>query len=70
MSAKVSPHFTLPLPPLNGATAAWIIDLCGHLQTAIWLAYGDEIESHWAATDPSQPIYGRLQPTPTPPRKR
>jgi hypothetical protein len=68
VSAKARPHFTLPLPPLNGATAAWIIDLCGHIQRAIWLAYGDEIEAHWTATEPGQPIYGRLQPTPS--RKR
>lgn len=70
MSAKASAQFTLPLPPLNGATAAWVIELCGHLQEAIWLTYGAQIEAHWTATDPGQPIYGRLKSTPTPPRKR
>jgi hypothetical protein len=58
----------LRLPPLDGATAAWILDLCGLLQTAIWRAYGDEIEAHWTATEPDQPIYGRMQTTP--PKKR
>ena len=44
----------LPPPPGHAATpasqrrpAAWVIELCGHLQQAIWLAYGDQIESHW-----------------------
>ncbi len=62
MSAKTRPDVTLWLPPLDGATAAWILDLCGHLQTAIWRAYGEEIEAHWTATEPGQPIYGRLHP--------
>jgi hypothetical protein len=57
-------HFTLRLPPLDGATAACIIDLCGHLQQAIWREYGDEVEACWTATEPDQPIYGRLQPPP------
>jgi len=51
-------HVTLPLPPLDGPTAAWILDVCGQLQRAIWLAYGAEIEAHWTATEPNQPIYG------------
>ena len=60
MSAKGGSGVVLRLPPLDGATAAWILDLCGQLQTAIWRAYGDDIEAHWAATEPGQPIYGRL----------
>jgi len=53
------PHrVTFQLPPLDGPTAAWLLDLCGHLQRALWLAYGAEIEAHWAATEPDQPIYG------------
>jgi hypothetical protein len=64
MTTTTRPGFTLWLPPLDGATAAWILDLCGHLQTAIWRAYGDQIEAHWAATEPGQPIYGRPQPPP------
>jgi hypothetical protein len=68
MTAKVRPGLKLPLPPLDGPTAAWILDLCGHLQQAIWLAYGDEIEAHWKASAPQQPIYGRLRPTT--PKKR
>lgn len=68
MSAKDGPRVVLRLPPLDGPTAAWILDLCGQLQSALWQTYGDEIEAHWVATDPDQPIYGRLQPTP--PKKR
>ena len=60
MSAQSNPGVVLRLPPLDGATAAWILDLCGQLQTALWRAYGDEIEAHWIATEPGQPIYGRL----------
>jgi hypothetical protein len=62
VNTKHGPELVLRLPPLDGATAAWILDLCGHLQTAIWRAYGDDIEAHWLATDPDQPIYGRLSP--------
>lgn len=68
MRTKARPNLTFSLPQLDGATAAWILELCGQLQTAIWRAYGDEIEAHWTATEPDQPIYGPLQPTP--PRKR
>ena len=50
----------LPLPPVDGATAAWLVDLCGRLQHALWQAYGDEIEAHWTATEPEQPIYGDI----------
>lgn len=65
MSAPNRRDFVLRLGPLDGATAAWILDFCGHLQHAIWRAYGDEIEAHWAATEPEQPRYGRLPPTPS-----
>lgn len=51
--------------PLNGATAALLIDLCGQLQEALWRAWGAEIENHWLATEPDQPIYGPLQPPPS-----
>lgn len=61
MTIKDRPGLTLRLPPLDGATAAWVLDLCGHLQRALWLAYGEEIEAHWTKTEPDQPIYGRLQ---------
>lgn len=70
MSALDHPEVVLRLPPLDGATAAWIIDLCGLLQTAIWRAYGDEIEAHWTTAEPDQPIHGRLAPTPTQRRRR
>lgn len=60
MSTHDGPDVVLRLPPLDGATAAWILDLCGFLQTAIWRAYGDEIEAHWIATEPDQPVCGRL----------
>ncbi len=58
----------LRLKALDAPTAAWLLDFCGHLEQAIWRAYGDEIEAHWAATEPQQPIYGRLRQTPS--RKR
>lgn len=59
---------TIPLPSLDGPTAAWLVEVCGHLQHALWLAYGDQIEAHWTATQPGQPIYGPLQSRT--PRKR
>ena len=65
MKARDGSDLVLQLPALNGATAAWVLDLCGHLQRAIWLAYGEQIEAHWTATEPDQPIYGRLQPSPS-----
>jgi hypothetical protein len=68
MTAKALPRLKLSLPPLDGATAAWLLDLCGLLQQAIWRTYGDQIETHWKATEPDQPIYGPLQPPPA--RKR
>jgi hypothetical protein len=58
----------LRLGPLDAATAAWLLDFCGHLQQAIWRAYGDELEAHWAATEPDQPIYGNFPQPPS--RKR
>ena len=60
MSAKTRFCLEISLPPLDGATASWLVDLFGHVQNAIWQAYGDEIEAHWTNTDPEQPIYGRL----------
>ena len=65
MSATDRRDFVLRLGPLDAATAAWMLDFCGHLQQSIWRAYGDEIEAHWAATDPEQPVYGRLPPAPS-----
>ncbi len=65
MSTTDQRDLVLRLGPLDAATAASILDLCGHLQQAIWRAYGDEIEAHWAATEPEQPIYGRSPPTPS-----
>lgn len=62
MTANGRRDLVLRLPPLDAATAASLLDLCGLLQQAIWRAYGDEIEAHWQATEPDQPIYGRLQP--------
>ena len=59
---RTRPTVTLPLPPLDGATAAWLLDVCGLLQRALWLAYGADIEAHWKNTEPDQPIYG---PPPT-----
>jgi hypothetical protein len=60
VSAQSAPGVVLRLPPLDGATAAWILDLCGQRHTALWRAYGDEIEAHWTATEPVHPIYGGL----------
>ena len=70
MSDTNGRDFVLRLAPLDARTAAWLLDFCGHLQQEIWRAYGDQIEAHWAATDPEQPIYGRLQRPSPPPRKR
>lgn len=53
-------------PPLDGATAAAILDLCAQLQTVLWRVWGAEIEAHWAATEPGQPVYGPLRPPPKP----
>ena len=61
MSASDGRDFVLRLRPPTPATAAWMIDFCGHLQQELWRAYGDQIEAYWMATDPQQPIYGRLQ---------
>ena len=52
---------------LDGATAAALLDLCGHLSHALLSQWGDEIEAHWTATEPDQLIYGPLLP---PTRKR
>jgi hypothetical protein len=69
MSATDRPDFLLRLGPLDAATAAWLLDFCGHLQQAIWRTYGDEIEAYWAATEPEQPIYGHLRPGQLPPQR-
>ena len=66
MSTTDRRELVLRIGPLDATTAAWILDLCGHLQQAIWIKYGDEIEAHWAATEPKQPIYRPMSPTPTP----
>jgi len=65
MSATDHPDFVLRLGPLDAATAAWMLDFCGHLQQAIWRAYGDQMEARWAATEPEQPLYGPLPPPPS-----
>jgi hypothetical protein len=64
------PDLLLRLPPLDGATAAWLLDLCAHVQTALWHDYGDDIEAHWLATEPDQPIYGGMPRPPRSPKKR
>jgi len=63
MSRTEPRDFVLRLGPLDGASAAWLLDFCAHLQQALWHAYGEQIEAHWIATEPEQPIYGRLAPT-------
>ena len=65
MSATHHRDLLLRLGPLDAATAAWVLDFCGQLQQAIWRAYGDQIEAHWAADDPEQPIYGPWPLTPS-----
>ena len=70
MTAAQEPRLVLYLPPLDAPTAAWLIDLCGYLQTAIWQKYGDELEAYWTATEPNQPIYGPLQPLRSNEKKR
>lgn len=68
MRAKHRSELALPLPPLNGATAAWLYDLCGQMQSALLRVHGEAMEAHWTATVPDQPIYGPLHPAP--PKKR
>lgn len=63
MTAPDRHHVLLPLPPLDGEAAAWLLDVCCLLERAIWLKYGEQIEAHWHTTDPDQPIYG---PPPSP----
>ena len=60
---KRRPLLTLRLP-LDGPTAAALLDLCCQMQAALWRAYGTDIEDHWTATEPSQLIYGPLRPPP------
>lgn len=55
-------HLVLRLPPIDGATAASLFDLCGQLQAALLSDYGDEMEIHWTAAAPGEPLYGPLQP--------
>lgn len=57
------PDLVLCLPQLDPATAAALLDLCGHLQRAIWHVYGDAIEAHWQLTEPEQPIYQSRHPS-------
>jgi hypothetical protein len=63
MTPPARRDFVLRLGPLDATTAAWVLDFCGHLQQALWRAYGDQIEAYWATTEPQQPIYGPLPPT-------
>ena len=56
----------MPLPPLDIATVAWLLDFCGQLQEVLWRTRGAELEAYWTATEPGQPIYGPL----TKPRRR
>ena len=60
-AADHPPEITLRLP-LDGATAAVLLDLCGQIEEALLREWGDEIEAHWLATKPGQPIYGPLRP--------
>jgi hypothetical protein len=36
MTEKARPGTKLGLPPLDAATAAWIVDLCQQLQRGCW----------------------------------
>jgi hypothetical protein len=49
-------------PPLDGATAAALLEICAQLQAVLWRVWGAEIEDHWSATEPGQLIYGPLHP--------
>jgi len=68
MISREFKSLVVQLESLDAATAAWLVDFCGHLQHAIWQAYGDEIEAYWTATEPEQPVTGPLSPIT--PRKR
>lgn len=63
------PPVRLELPPLDVATVAWLVDVCGRLAHALLRRYGDELEAYWAVTEPEQPITGPLR-SPRPPRAR
>lgn len=67
MTPSDRPAISMPLPPLDVATAAWLLDLCGQLQQIIWRTHGADLEAYWTATEPGQPIYGPLT---KPPRRR
>jgi len=60
MTTGDRPAISMPLPPLDVATAAWLLDLCCQLQQFIWRAHGAELEAYWTATEPGQLIYGPL----------
>jgi hypothetical protein len=65
---KARKHLVLSLPPIDGATATSLFDLCGQLQAALLSDYGDDMEIHWTAAEPAEPaepaehLYGPLQP--------
>lgn len=46
----------IELPPLDIATVAWLVDVCGQLAHVLLQRYGDELEAYWAQTEPRQPI--------------
>jgi len=50
----------MPLPPLDIATVAWLLDFCGQLQEVLWRTRGAELEAHWTATEPGQLLCGPL----------
>lgn len=52
----------LELPPLDVATVAWLLDVCGQLSHVLLKRYGDQLERYWSATEPGQPIAGPLRP--------
>jgi hypothetical protein len=60
VTAKKPRSLTLHLPPLTAATAAALWDLCGSLQEAIWREYGEQLDQHWQAEEPGQPVYGKM----------
>jgi hypothetical protein len=66
MSTKRDAGLVLRPPPLDGATAAWIFDLCGQLQSALLDVHGDEMDAYWTSAESGQPCYRPRRPSTAP----
>lgn len=62
MSESRRPPMTVNLSPLDGPTAAWLLELRGQLQVALWQENGEEVKVLSTATEPDRLLYEPLQP--------